>query len=206
MVSVVIGWDIGGAHLKAARVETRARRSRGSGGDAALAGTRQPGSRVRRALHSARPRRPSRDHHDRRAVRRLSLAPRGRRGSGCDRGQSSRPCRPEPLCRPGRVRRAWRSRFARRRHRLGQLARERRAPRAQASGRAVHRHRLDDSRSHSDRRRPSRGGRLQRRGTACLGRTRLYRNDPQFRHVIGLSGAVSRRLDSADERIFRQQR
>ena len=93
-MSVVIGWDIGGAHLKAARVKARARRSCGSGGDAALARTRQPRRRVRCASRSARPRRPSRDHHDRRIVRRLSLAPGGRRGSGCDRGQSSRPAQP----------------------------------------------------------------------------------------------------------------
>ena len=59
---------------------------------------------------------------------------------------------------------------------------------------------------HSSRRRPGRGGRLQRRGTARFGRTRLYRNDAQLRHVVGLPGAVSRRLDAADERIFRQQR
>ena len=59
------------------------------------------------------------------------------------------PCSPEPLRWPGRVRRAWRSRFPCRRHRLGQLARKRRAPRAQASGRAVHRHRLNDNGHHS---------------------------------------------------------
>ena len=38
------------------------------------------------------------------------------------------------------------------------------------------------------------------------GRTRLYRHDPQFRHGDGGARAVPRRLDSADERIFRQQR
>ena len=129
-VSVVIGWDIGGAHLKAVRVRGRPRRAPrfrrrrrcGSGSTA---------SRPRSTGCSAQlgERRPSRDHHDRRIVRRLCLATRGRRGSRCDRRMPSRPRGCEPLRGPCRLRPARRGGLARRRHRLGQLARERRARR-----------------------------------------------------------------------------
>ena len=129
-MGVVIGWDIGGAHLKAARVKS---------------------GRVEEVVQAATPlwlgldsleaafdavhaqlgaRRSSRDYHDWRTLRRFRLAPRGCHGSGHDRGKSSRSFGPEHLRRPRRLHRARRSRSARRRHRLSQLACERRAHRA----------------------------------------------------------------------------
>ena len=109
-MSVVIGWDIGGAHLKAARV----RHGRVEAVVQAATPLWLGLDSLETAFDALRaelgPRRSSRDHHDRRILRRLSLAPRGRGRSGCDRGRSSRPCGPEPLRRPRGLRRAWRSR------------------------------------------------------------------------------------------------
>ena len=204
-MSVVIGWDIGGAHLKAARVK--------HGRVEAVVQAATPlwlglGS-LEAAFDALGGQLGAADHHV------ITMT-----GELCDAflrakrvsrvwlrfSKSSRSFRSERLCGPRRLCRPWPSRFACPRHCFGQLARKRRARRAPPSRRAVHRHRLDDSQSHSNRRRPRRGSRLQRCGAACFGRTGLYRNDAQLRHVDGFAGAISRRLDAADERIFRQQR
>ena len=127
MVSVVIGWDIGGAHLKAARVKdgrveavVQAATPLWLGLDSLHAAFDALNAQLGRA-----------DRHVITMTGELCDAFPSRRegvaGLAADRRQSSQPCSPEPLRRPGRVRRARRSRFPRRRHRLGQLARKRRA-------------------------------------------------------------------------------
>ena len=202
-MSVVIGWDIGGAHLKAARVS--------QGRVEAVVQAATPLWLGLDSLHSAFDALCAQlgraDRHVITMTGELCDAFPSRRegvaGLAADRGQSSRSRGPGSLRRSGRVRRTWRSRLSRRRHRLGELARQRRARRAQASGRVVHRHRLDDNGHHSRRRGPGRRGRLQRRRATRFGRADLYRDDAQLRHVPGFARAVSRRVDSAHERIFR---
>ena len=149
--------------------EARARRSGGPGGDAALAGTPHlctPRS-TRLALNGVRS-----DRHVITMTGELCDAfPSRREGvAGLAVIAAGHLIPAAPSLYAGRpASSSWRRRFPRRRYRLGQLARKRRTPSAQASGRFVHRHRLNDNGHHSSRRRPGRGGRLQRRRAARRG-------------------------------------
>jgi hypothetical protein len=168
---VVIGWDVGGAHLEAARAE--------GGRIVAAIQIASPlwlgVSRLDEAFRTARfPRRPRRDD-DRGIVDGLRVALRGRRRPrGSDRvrlgaGAVTLLCRARGLPLPRRRGRPFD------RRRLGQLACERRADRTLLPASAAHRHGVDDDRHHSHRRGRPRGARLHRRATAGDRGARLRR-------------------------------
>jgi hypothetical protein len=81
------------------------------------------------------------------------------------------------LCRAARPRAARRRRRPRARGRLGELARHGERRRARRAGRPPRRHRLDDGGPDPRPRRRRRRRRIHRRGAAGDGRTRLHRCD-----------------------------
>ena len=112
-MSVIIGWDIGGAHLKAARVKRRARRRSGPGSDAGFGlGLDSLEVCVRRRPRSAGASADRhRDYHDWRTLRRFRLAPRGGGGGGGCRGVWPRSRQIVSLLRPQTSTQAARTAF-----------------------------------------------------------------------------------------------